>query len=102
MISGALSSRNVRLSAADRAKALAIPRSLSAAGAAVADGETDAALLTARAHEALRAAGIEPEYWAIVDPDSFAPLTRIETESLAIVAAPVGGVRLIDNELLSP
>lgn len=98
----ALSSRNVRLSAADRAKALAIPRSLSAAGAAVADGETDAALLTARAHEALRAAGIEPEYWAIVDPDSFAPLTRIETESLAIVAAPVGGVRLIDNELLSP
>lgn len=96
----ALSSRNVRLSAADRAQALAIPRSLAAAREAVADGETDVASLTARATASLRAAGIEPEYWAIVDPDSFEPLDRLTREALAIVAAPVGAVRLIDNELL--
>lgn len=94
----ALSSRNARLSAADRPAALSLSRSLREAAASVADGETDVASLTARAHETLRAAGAEAEYWAIVDPVTFGPLVSVDdADALAIVAARVGDVRLIDN-----
>jgi pantoate--beta-alanine ligase len=73
----ALSSRNARLSPAERQRALAIPRAL-----ATRDPE--------RAREMLTAAGIEPEYVAVADLDG---------PTLA-VAARVGSTRLIDNVLL--
>jgi pantoate--beta-alanine ligase len=73
----ALSSRNVRLSADDRARALAIPRAL-------ATGDPE------RARRVLAEAGVEPDYVAVVDLDG---------PTLA-VAARVGSTRLIDNVLL--
>ena len=73
----ALSSRNARLAAGDRERALAIPRALRT-------GDAD------RAREILVAAGIEPDYVAVADLDG---------PTLAI-AARVGGTRLIDNVLL--
>jgi pantoate--beta-alanine ligase len=73
----ALSSRNVRLSADDRARALALPRALETR-----DPE--------RAREILAAADIEPDYVAVADLDG---------PTLA-VAARVGATRLIDNVLL--
>jgi pantoate--beta-alanine ligase len=73
----ALSSRNARLSANERARALAIPRAL-------ATRDPD------RAREMLAAAGIEPEYVAVADLDG---------PTLAL-AARVGSTRLIDNVLL--
>jgi pantoate--beta-alanine ligase len=73
----ALSSRNTRLSAPDRERALAIPRAL-------ATGNVD------DARAVLAAAGIEPDYVAVADLDG---------PTLA-VAARVGGTRLIDNVLL--
>jgi pantoate--beta-alanine ligase len=73
----ALSSRNVFLSAADRVRALAIPRAL-------ATGDP------AQAREVLAEAGIEPDYVAVADLDG---------PTLA-VAARVGSTRLIDNVLL--
>jgi pantoate--beta-alanine ligase len=96
----ALSSRNRRLSPADRRRALALSRGLNAARAAHAAGERDAAALRAAAAQGFD--GIEPEYLAVVDPDSFAPLTTLAGPALVAVAARVGPVRLIDNVLLEP
>ncbi|HET8607707.1 MAG TPA: pantoate--beta-alanine ligase [Gaiellaceae bacterium] len=70
----ALSSRNARLSPAERARALAIPRAL-----ATRDPE--------RARAVLAEAGLAPDYVEVADLDG---------PTLAI-AARVGGVRLIDN-----
>ena len=73
----AYSSRNARLAADERERALAIPRALHT-------GDAD------RAREVLAAAGIEPDYVAVADLDG---------PTLAI-AARVGDTRLIDNVLL--
>jgi pantoate--beta-alanine ligase len=96
----ALSSRNVRLSPADRERALALSRALQAAADAAAAGERDAQSLRAAALPHL--AGVDAEYLAIVDPDSFTPLRTITGPALVAVAARVGPVRLIDNVVLQP
>ncbi len=98
----ALSSRNARLSGADRARALALSRGLRAAADHVADGTRDAVTLVARARAELQSAGIEPEYLALVDADDFSPVEVLTGATLLAVAARVGDVRLIDNILLSP
>ncbi len=45
--------------------------------------------------------GVEVEYVALVDPVSFEELEALTARGLLVVAARVGGVRLIDNTLLS-
>jgi pantoate--beta-alanine ligase len=94
----ALSSRNRRLDAQDRARALALHYALEAAEDAVASGERDAARVRELATAHL--GGVEPEYLAIVDPESFDELTTIDGRALVAVAARVGPVRLIDNVVL--
>ena len=97
----AMSSRNVRLSDEDRARATAIPRALEAVEAALALGETGVEALQSRAGAVLAAAGIEPEYVAFVDARSFCPAREIGAPVLCAIAARVGSVRLIDNALLT-
>jgi pantoate--beta-alanine ligase len=96
----ALSSRNRRLSPADRTRALALSRGLDAARAAYEAGERDAGALCAAAAATLD--GLRPEYLAVVDPVTFAPLTTLDGPALVAIAACVGPVRLIDNVLLEP
>jgi pantoate--beta-alanine ligase len=96
----ALSSRNVRLNAVDRQRALALSKALRAAQAAVAAGERDADAIRAKAIAQM--GDVEPEYLAIVDPVSFTPLTTIVAPALVAIAAHVGPVRLIDNLILEP
>jgi pantoate--beta-alanine ligase len=99
----ALSSRNARLARGERGRALALRRGLDAARAAVESGERDAAAITAAGRAAMTALHVEPEYLELVAPDSFIPVQRLNGEPvLAAVAARVGGVRLIDNEILTP
>jgi len=98
----ALSSRNVRLSPEERARALALPRALEAAADAVAAGERDGARITAAAHAAMAPFDVAPQYLALVDPETFAPLERLNGRALVAIAAHVGPVRLIDNAFLSP
>ena len=95
----ALSSRNVRLSPQDRRRALGLSRALRAVQAAVADG-ADAATARAAGIAELAAEGIEPEYLVLADRDTLEPLQVVDRPALALVAAPVGGVRLIDNVYL--
>lgn len=96
----AMSSRNALLSGAERERARALPAALAAARAAAAEGERSAAALVAVAQSTMRSLGVQPEYVALVDPDSFEALEQLEGEGLLAIAARVGAVRLIDNETL--
>jgi pantoate--beta-alanine ligase len=94
----AMSSRNVRLGEADRAIAPSLYQALTAMREAAISGETTAlklailgAVLVRRAPE------IKLEYLQIVDPLTLEPDEEVVPGSRAIVAALVGGVRLIDN-----
>ena len=94
----AMSSRNVRLSAADREVALSLSRGLRTVADRVGSRESDAQALAALGRSVIEDAGGRVEYFAIVDPVTFAELDRAgDRAALAIVAAQVGGVRLIDN-----
>ena len=95
----AMSSRNVRLDAGGRGRAVALSRALRAAGDALGEGQRDAARLRASALAAMAPYGVEPEYLALVDPDSFSPVETVNGRVLVAVAARVGDVRLIDNAL---
>jgi pantoate--beta-alanine ligase len=97
----ALSSRNVRLPAADRPRALALKRGLDAAAAAAADGAVTPSDVHEAAVAAMRADGVEPEYLALVDPDTFTPVDTLDGDILVAVAARVGEIRLIDNVVIS-
>ena len=97
----ALSSRNVRLTADDRTRALALSRALRAVQSAVDAGASGAEAREAGLAE-LAAVGIEPEYLALADPETLEPVDVVDRPTLALVAAHVGPVRLIDNVLLTP
>jgi pantoate--beta-alanine ligase len=97
----AMSSRNVRLSPEERRRATALHWALLDAEQHVRDGITDPAVLSAIASDQLLAAGVEPEYFALVDPNDLTPVERIDGHTLLLVAARVGGTRLIDNHPLS-
>jgi pantoate--beta-alanine ligase len=96
----ALSSRNARLSREDRARAVELSRALRAAAEAAAAGERDAAAIRAAALEQFTS--IDPEYLAVVDPESFTDISTLTGPALVAVAARVGPVRLIDNVVLQP
>ncbi len=93
----ALSSRNVYLSDEDRTRALGLSRSLRTARALFADGETDAGRLQQAVAGVLETAGLEPEYEAVVDPESLDKSAMAGARSVCAVAAVVGSTRLIDN-----
>jgi pantoate--beta-alanine ligase len=97
----ALSSRNARLNPEQRRRALALRRALDAVRAAAARGERDAAALAAAGRAAMTPFGVEPEYFELVAPDSFTPVDHVGDEQVLVaVAARVGDVRLIDNDIL--
>jgi pantoate--beta-alanine ligase len=100
----ALSSRNAHLSPDDRARAAVLHRALVAVQKAVAAGEQDPAAARAHALAELTAAGVEPDYVELVSATTLAPVSRIDPDGdvLAVLAAHVGGTRLIDNQLIQP
>jgi pantoate--beta-alanine ligase len=98
----AMSSRNVHLDAAERARAASLHGALEAIRQAVDSGERDAERARARGLAELVAAGIEPEYLELVSADTLTPVRRVDREVLALIAAQVGGTRLIDNAIIQP
>ncbi len=98
----AMSSRNARLSAVQREQALALHAALQAAARRAAEGERSPAALLETARAAMSARGVEPEYVALVDPETFEPCEDLRHEALLVLAARVGQTRLIDNTLLRP
>jgi pantoate--beta-alanine ligase len=98
----AMSSRNALLSAEERSRALALPAALDAAAERAATGERSARVLLDAARQAMLEAGVEPEYVALVDPETLEPRETLAGETLLAVAARIGEVRLIDNVMLQP
>jgi len=96
----ALSSRNARLDPAERERALALSRGLEAVRAAVESGERDAAAAEAAGRAAMD--GTDPEYLAVVDPETLERVREIDGRVLVVVAARIGPARLIDNILIEP
>lgn len=94
----ALSSRNQRLSPTERNTALALYRSLQAAAALAFRGSVAQAEQAGRDTLAAET-GVVTDYFAIAHPATLQPLadwTGLD-EAVALVAAQVGPVRLIDN-----
>jgi len=98
----ARSSRNQHLSPQQRAQARALYAGLTTAADIAASGESSPELLVGAAHAAMSPFDVEPEYLAVVDPDSFEQVARLEQPALLVVAARIGNVRLIDNLMLDP
>ena len=103
----ALSSRNARLSPEQRTRAVALSRALAAAEQAIVAGERGCDEILDAARDELEREALEPEYLAIVDAQTLAPLDSLEaaagsgaSEVLIVVAAQVGPARLIDNALV--
>ena len=90
----ALSSRNVHLGPQERERATMLSRALRAAADS---GERDAAAIEAIVRTTMRNAGVDPEYVAVVAPETFEPVATVNGHALIAVAARVGTTRLIDN-----
>jgi pantoate--beta-alanine ligase len=97
----AMSSRNVRLTAEQRAAAPVLRRSLLAARAAYEAGERDGEALRAVMRRVLAAEPLAAaEYVSCADPATLRELKRVEGPALLSLAVRFGGVRLIDNDPL--
>lgn len=97
-----LSSRNARLSAADRRRAAAVPRALFRMADAVAAGEKVASNLVEGGERVLLAEqGLRIEYLAVVDEATLAPTAFAVPGSRALIAVRIGDVRVIDNVALA-
>ncbi|MBL8001759.1 MAG: pantoate--beta-alanine ligase [Flavobacteriales bacterium] len=94
----ALSSRNQRLSPAERTTALVLYRSLQAAAALAFKGTVTQAEEAGRNTLAAEP-GVVTDYFAIAHPRTLQPIADWNglDEAVALVAAQVGPVRLIDN-----
>ena len=97
----AVSSRNAYLSAAERERATALHRALSAGRAAFQAGQRDPGAVEAAARDLLEdAPGVEADYVALVEAASFEPAKQAEPGQVLATAAQVGRTRLIDNVIL--
>jgi len=93
----ALSSRNAYLSSEERQQALALPRILQAARAAILSG-TPVTEVLHEAHAALRNGGFSRiDYFALVDAATLEPVDRPHGAMRLLAAALIGTTRLIDN-----
>jgi pantoate--beta-alanine ligase len=93
----ALSSRNAYLSAGERAAAPALYRALQAAASAIRKGAPIGPTLE-RGRRTIRAAGFKLDYLEARHAKTLAPLnSRKEGPVRLLVAARIGGTRLIDN-----
>jgi pantoate--beta-alanine ligase len=96
----ACSSRNVYLSPAERAQAVALSKGLSAARAALKAGERSGRDLVARIRKAWKAYPmVREDYAVVVDARTLEPVREVKRGGrvLVAVAARVGSARLIDN-----
>jgi pantoate--beta-alanine ligase len=97
----ALSSRNRYLSPADRARALALSQSLQAAQQTIGAGERRAATIAGLIGETLQPQVDAIDYVAVVDGETLDPVEQITPNTVILLAAKIGGTRLIDNCLVA-
>lgn len=100
----ACSSRNVYLSADERAAAAILPRALEEAERLIAAGETDAKRLEAAVTAFIAAEPLaRPEVVAIRDPDTLAEIGSVSDRPvLLLLFVRFGGTKLLDNRVIGP
>ena len=96
----AMSSRNQRLTPAERALAPRLYQALQIAATLIEQGVRDSAAIKREALATLTHPDIRVEYLEIVDPDSMQPVELIGGPVRIAIAAWLGSVRLIDNVLV--
>lgn len=99
----ALSSRNAYLKGDERRSATVLYRSLEALRREIDAGERDVTrLLGAMGRVIQSEPAVVLDYAEIVDADTFEPAQALWKPCYALLAARVGGTRLIDNALMEP
>lgn len=93
----AMSSRNIRLSKAERKTAPVIYQNLLSVKSALNAGNTDYSSLEKEACENLLNAGLIPEYFVIRQTDTLQTAENHTDNKVILVAAKLGETRLIDN-----
>jgi pantoate--beta-alanine ligase len=94
----AMSSRNRYLTPEQRAAAAALPRAMQTAIAAIEGGAEVAGALAELEAQIIAAGFASVDYAALADAASLAPLEALgDTPARLLVAARIGGTRLIDN-----
>jgi pantoate--beta-alanine ligase len=93
----ALSSRNAHLSPDERRQALALPRALEAARAAILSGTAIDDILGEGRNSLLEGGFSQVDYFAAVDSETLEPLDQLRAGMRLIAAAVIGSTRLIDN-----
>jgi pantoate--beta-alanine ligase len=104
----AMSSRNIRLSPEAREQAKVIPYLLATAqdllDSAMPETQTDKGPVIRHWLTTLLESNqptVELDYLAVVDPDTLEDIDEIKDRALVAIAAKVGGVRLIDNRVIT-
>lgn len=94
----AMSSRNQRLSPAERAAGPILFRALKQAETRVREGIHESRPLLKEAEALIRSEPLaEIDYIALCDPASLEPVEKIKKEAVLLLAVKIGPVRLIDN-----
>jgi pantoate--beta-alanine ligase len=98
----ALSSRNVYLSASERAAAPVLYRALSAGAEALRSGHRRSSHIRRAMVRMLRSEPLATaEYLAVCDPETLDPIRIVRRRALLLGAIRIGTVRLIDNLLVT-
>jgi pantoate--beta-alanine ligase len=98
----AMSSRNVYMTPEQRTLALRLNESLRVAGRLVAEGATQGDAIRKIVLEHLRHPDIEIDYISVADEQTLEELDAIDRPALVLIAARIGGTRLIDNTIVAP
>jgi len=99
----ALSSRNAYLSPEDRARAMALPRAMQACISVIEAGGAVAAALVALETALLEGGFASVDYAVLADAETLEPLdAKPQAPARLLVAARIGGTRLIDNMGVNP
>lgn len=99
----AMSSRNKYLTETQRPNALLLHRALVASRGMIAQGETDAGVVSGQAKKMLTSCpDITIDYVSVCDPDTLDEVERITGPVLMAIAVTLGKTRLIDNMVITP
>lgn len=99
----AMSSRNRYLTSEHRSAAAALPRAMRAAITAIEGGADVASALAGLQAEIMAAGFASVDYAVLADSRSLVPLSALgRDEARLVVAARIGGTRLIDNMAVKP
>ena len=98
----ALSSRNAYLQPRERSIAAALPETLVTAGEAIRSGEDAAAILSWATQHLMDWGFASVDYFTLCDERTLETLTKLDRAARLLVAARIGGTRLIDNIPIYP